>query len=183
MNQHRIIAMAAVCVLALAACKEESAPPVAAQPVLGDSADQVMFGMRSPLASAGIRRADMTADTAFIYDTGNRIELRNVDATFYTATGAKDATLTSNEGTYNARLQQLEGRGDVVIVSVDGRRLASPHLVYDQSRNEVSSDTNFVFTEPGRTLSGIGFVSDPNLRNLRVLSSYQGSVTTGATKR
>jgi LPS export ABC transporter protein LptC len=178
MIRRPIMILVGCVMLVVSACKEEIAPPVAAQPVLGDSADQLIFGMRVALASKGIRRADMDADTAFIYDVGNRIELKRVNTTFFTASGAKDAVLTSREGTYDARLQQLEGRGDVVIVSVDGRRLASPQLLYDQGRNEVSSDTSFVFTEPGRTVRGIGFVSDPNLRNLRILRGYQGTINT-----
>jgi len=182
MTRARRLIFSALAVLA-SACKPDSTPPVAAQPVLGDSADQVMFGMRVALASKGIRRADLVADSAFTYDAMNRIELKRVSTTFYTVNGAKDAVLTSREGTYNARLQQLEGRGDVVIVSVDGRRLTSPQLLYDQSRNEVSSDTSFVFTEPGRTVRGIGFVSDPNLRNLRILRGYQGSINTGTGGR
>jgi len=40
--------------------------------------------------------------------------------------------------------------------SVDGKRLTSPHLVYDRVVNQVTSDTSFAFTEPGRTLTAHG---------------------------
>ena len=183
MSARRLVALALV--LVAAACKDEAPPPVAAKPVIGDSAEQVLFGMRVALTAKGVRRADMAADTMFTYDAMNRMELKNVNTTFYTINGAKDATLTSREGTYDARMQELRGRGNVVILSADGRRLQSPHLVYNQARNEISSDTSFTFNDPvqGRKLSGIGFVSDPNLRNLRVLRGYQGSITTTGAGR
>jgi LPS export ABC transporter protein LptC len=173
MIERSYVALAA-CVLLGACNRDAPTPPLAAKPILGDSADQVMFGMRTLLTRNGIQRAELLADTAFTLDGGNRLDLKRVNTTFYTASGAKDATMTGERGSYDVRQQQLEGRGNVVIVTTSGCRLESPHLVYNQARNEVSSDTNFTFTQPGRKVSGIGFVSDPGLRSMRILRSYQG---------
>jgi hypothetical protein len=71
-------------------------------------------------------------------------------------------------------------RGAVVVNSTDGRTLKSEELKYDQGRNEISSDSAFVLTEPNRRLEGIGFRSDPNLQNvhvLKTLSATPGAVT------
>jgi hypothetical protein len=38
----------------------------------------------------------------------------------------------------------------------------------------VSSDTTFTLVEPGRTLSGIGFKTDPQLQHVQVLRSPRG---------
>ena len=161
----RAIAIGALALAALAsACDGAKAPPAVAESLLPDSADQVMFGLRHQMTSSGIRRAELRADTAYFYDQGNRIELRRVHVTFYTALGAKDAVLTGREGTYDVRAQRLVGRGDVVVVSEDGKRLASPQLIYDRASNQVSSDSSFTFNEPGRRLAGVGFRSDPGLR-------------------
>ena len=62
----------------------------------------------------------------------------------------------------------MEARGNVVVVSEDGRRLDTQQLRYDPARNEISSDSAFVLTEPTRRLEGIGFVSDPDMNNIRV---------------
>jgi LPS export ABC transporter protein LptC len=133
-----------------------------------------MFGLRHQMTTSGIRRAELLADTAYFYDQGNRLELRRVHVTFFTAAGAKDAVLTGRRGTYDVRAQKLVGRGNVLVVSEDGRRLASPHLVYDRAANQVSSDSAFTFNEPGRRLEGVGFQSDPALRNLTVLRGARG---------
>lgn len=161
---------------AVAGCKDKNTPTLATKPsALPDSADQMMFGLKHYMTAQGIRRAELHADTAFFYDQGNRIDLRTVNTVFFSDEGTRNATMTAKQGTLDMRTRKLDGRGNVVVTSEDGRRLTSPHLVYDQGLNQVSSDTSFTFTSPGRTLSGIGFRSDPQLRNVQVLSGARGS--------
>ena len=98
--------------------------------------------------------------------------IRDSNTTFYKVSGEKDAVLTSRTGSYNIRLGSMEARGNVVVVSTDGRKLESPHLRYDPSRNESASDSAFPITESGgRVTQGIGFIGDPDLNNVRVLRS------------
>ena len=156
------------------ACRESGKQPGLTVPA-ADSADQVMFGARSVLTDRGLLRAELIADTAYFYDENTRIEMRQVHLTFFTQTGAKNAVLTSRAGTYNTRLGNMEARGDVVVVAEDGRRLTTPQLRYAQARNEISSDSTFTLTEPGRTLEGVGFTSDPNLNTVRCLKACRGA--------
>lgn len=154
------------------ACKDAAPPAVVQANVVPDSADQVLFGVKFFLTDGGIRRAELAADTAFMYDENTRTELRTVNTTFYKVSGEKDAVLTSRAGSYNVRLGNMEARGDVVVVSTDGRKIQTPHLRFDPSRNEIASDSSFVITEPnGRVTEGIGFIGDPDLNNVRVLRS------------
>ena len=166
----------------LAACGDDgTAPPRVSGSPMADSADQMMFGVRTLLTDRGVLNAELEADTAFFFDENTRIELRVIKLTFYTRTGERNSVLTGREGTYNTRQSQMEARGNVVVVSEDGRRLTTEQLRYDQVRNEISSDSAFVLTEPGRRLEGIGFTSDPNMNNVRVhrLIEGQGAVSTG----
>jgi LPS export ABC transporter protein LptC len=156
------------------ACRETGKQPGLTTPA-ADSADQIMYGAKSVLTDRGLMRAELIADTAYFYDENTRIEMRQVHLTFFTQTGVKNAVLTSREGTYNTRLGNMEARGDVVVVSEDGRRLTTPQLRYAQARNEISSDSTFTLKEPGRTLEGIGFTSDPNLNTVRCLRACRGA--------
>lgn len=159
----------------LAACRDAGQPPVVATSPLADSADQVMFGVNTILTSGGLLRARMAADTAYFFDDNSRIELRGVRTTFYGQTGAQTSVLTSRRGTYNGRTSTMEARRNVVVVSTDGKRLTTEQLRYNQTQDQISSDSAFVLTEPGRELTGIGFVSDPNMNNVRILRQPQGS--------
>ena len=156
------------------ACTNKKLPPVEAHSPLADSADQVMYPARFNLTDQGLQRAHVDADTAYFFDDNNRMELQGVHATFYTVTGAKDAVLTSRHGTTNTRTNNMIARNDVVVVSEDGRRLTTPELIYNQQKNEISSDSAFVMTEPNRRLEGIGFRSDPNMKNIQILKGASG---------
>lgn len=177
----RLAALALLAAVAGAgACSDVQPPPVAATATGADSADQVLFGVRSALAAGGVRRGELFADTVFMFDQSTRMELLGVRANFFTSTGELDGTLTSREGTYNTRTGIMEARGDVVVQSQDGRRLESPELRFLVNQNEIRSDSSFVLTRPGDRLTGVGFVSDPNLQNVQVFratGATGGSVT------
>lgn len=174
-------ALLGVVALVLTACQDPGAtPPVAG--AVRDTADQTMFGVRLMLADRGIQRAQMEADTAFTYEDNTRTELRNVRTIFFTETGVKNGTLTSREGTYNVRSGNMEARGNVVVISEDGRRLETPQLRYDPARNEISSDSAFVLTEPTQRIAGVGFTADPNLNNVNIHRGASGSTTRSITQ-
>lgn len=161
---------------AVAACENSQEPPVAQQTVLPDSAEQMLIGVDFFLTDGGIRRAEVIADTAYMYDQNTRSELRVVRTKFYNPDGRESATLTSRQGSYNMRLNTMEGRGNVVVVTPEGRRLETQQLRYDPGHDEVSSDSAFTLTEPDRVTTGIGFTSDPEMNNIKVLRALK---TTG----
>lgn len=156
-------------------CKTTTKTPPVSQSALADSANQVMYGARFNLTDQGVMHAQLLADTAYFFDDNTRVELMHVNSTFYTSTGVKSAVLTSRSGTYHTPTGLMVARGDVVVNSEDGRRLRSEELRYDQSRNEISSDSAFVLTEPDKRLEGIGFRSDPNLQNVHILKTLSGT--------
>ena len=82
-------------------------PPVTGAPSPADTADQTMFKVRTLLTDQGLMRAELLADTAFAFEEGTRFEMRGVHTTFFTKNGAKDAVLTSKQGTYNTRLGNM----------------------------------------------------------------------------
>lgn len=161
-------------IVAVAACSQKKQPPTASHSPLADSADQVMYGAWFNLTDNGLARARMDADTLYFFDDNTRIEAENPHVTFFTATGAKDAVLTALHGTSNTRTNNMIARRNVVVVSEDGRRLTTQELIYNQQKNQISSDSAFVMTEPNRRLEGIGFRSDPNMKNIQILKGASG---------
>jgi LPS export ABC transporter protein LptC len=170
-----LIVLALVCATpAVPACSSKKEPPVATHSPLADSADQVMYNASFLLTDKGLSRAQMQGDTLYFFEDNTRIESDNPRITFYTATGAKDAVLTARHGTSNTRTNNMIARGNVVVVSEDGRRLTTEELLYNQGRNQISSDSAFVLTEPDRRLEGIGFRSDPDMKNIQILKGASG---------
>jgi|RhiMethySRZTD1v2_1073278.scaffolds.fasta_scaffold05908_3 LPS export ABC transporter protein LptC len=155
------------------ACGDTQGPPVTNEALLPDSAEQMLFGITLILTDGGVRRAVVASDTALMYDDNTREVLKKVTARFYTPAGEQQAVLTSREGSHSTRLGTMEARGNVVVISSDGKQLETPQLKYDPNRNEVSSDSAFTLTEGERVTKGIGFVSNPDMTNMRILAAAQ----------
>lgn len=173
MTRTAYIALCVVVAGAISACGDAQGPPVASQSLLPDSAEQMLIGAKLILTEGGVRRATVEADTALMYDDNTREELRKVIARFYTPAGEQQAVLTSNQGSHNSRVGTMEARGNVLVVSSEGKRLESPQLKYDPNRNEISSDSAFTLTEGERVTKGVGFVSNPDMTNIRILAGAQ----------
>lgn len=181
MPRRSVRASATVLVLAAAAlaaaCSNGTEPRITAANPLADSADQVMFGVSTMITNQGVMRAQLRADTAYFFDGSTRVVVRHERTTFYTNAGEQSAVLTSENGTYNMSSGQMEATRNVVVVTTDGKRLETSELKYDQRSNLVTGDSAFVLTQPTGRLQGIGFVSDPNLTNLRVKKVTTGGGT------
>ncbi len=141
---------------------------------MADSADQVLWGQRTLITDKGLLRAEIHADTAYFFDENTRSDMRVVDGVFFDSQGAREAVLTARTGIYNQRVNSLEAYGDsarpVIITAIDGRRLETSFVRYNNTANLVSSESTFTMTEPGgRVVHGIGFVTDPDLNNVKVL--------------
>jgi len=169
------LVMASISVLVLTSCGKTMQPPIAGVGSLADSADQVIFDGHTLLTNRGVQRGEMFGDTIFVFQDQTKFVLRRVRATFNTETGAPNGTLRGDHGTYDLRSQILEGFGNVVVTSTDGKRLESNHLKYSQAQNQVSSDSAFTLYRGNDVQRGIGFVSDPNITVFRCLRACRGA--------
>lgn len=164
-----------VAAITAAACRDSQQPPVAAGKSIADSADQVFFGAKYVLTSKGIKRGDLTADTAYILEDQTRFDLRKAHTVFTTETGAPQGTMDANKGIYSTRTQILEGWGDVVVKLVDGRTLKSPHVTFNQITHQISSDTTYSISGSQGTQTGIGFTSNQTFTTFKCLSHCGGN--------
>ncbi len=167
-------AFVATCVVAACTRDTTAGSNVGAKRTMADTADQIIFGHKSIITDRGLMRAEVLSDTSFFLNDNTLVDMRIVHSVFYSSAGAKDAILTSRFGNYNTRSQLLEARGDVVVTSLDGRKLTTPFLRYDQRTNQISSDSAFVLTQSGgQEVRGIGFVSDPDMNNVHIIHTIK----------
>lgn len=171
---RRIILAVAVVTIAAEGCRQTSQPPVG-EVALSDSADQIIFDGRFFVTQSGVKRGEMRADTIYVFNDNSKFLLRQIDGDFSTETGAPNGTIRANHGTYDRRTKVLDGYGNVVVTSTEGDRLTSNHLRYTEIADEISSDSAYTIVRKGDVSRGIGFKSDPNLRDFRCLRSCRGA--------
>jgi LPS export ABC transporter protein LptC len=175
---RRLVLSALAVTAALAGCGDATKSTVPRLATTADSADQIFYKLRTLLTDRGVMRAELLADTGYAFDENTRYELRVVSTTFFNKDGAKDGTLTARRGTYNTRANVMEARQNVVITGVDGKRLTSPMVRFEQFRNLIVSDSPFVLLEGETRVEGIGFESDPQMLSVKI---RQVSRATGAS--
>jgi len=167
--------LVAIAGVAAGACADGKTPPVVSGPSVADSADQVLFGVRTLLTTRGVQRGELTADTAYVLDDQTRFDLRNAHAKFTTETGLPQGTMEGNRAVYSQRTQILEGWGNVIVKLVDGRTLKSPHVTYNQVTHMITSDTSYTITGSKGTQYGIGLTSDQAFKQFKCLRSCGGN--------
>ena len=130
-----------------------------------NSADQVIYGLQHNLTDHGIVRANLTGETAFVYDDATRLIVKRVVVTFIDSVGLKVSTLTATEGIVLVQQQTLEAIGDVVVVSADGRRLTTSRLTFDVDRNLLVGIAPYEITggTPPLKMTGTSFELEPRL--------------------
>ena len=156
------------------ACKEAQGPPVSPH-TDADTAEQIGFGVRTLLTANGVQKGELQADTMYVFNDQTKFDFRNARVKFNTETGAPNGTMKADRGIYDTRTQILEGFGNVVVTTLDGKVLKSPHVKFNQLANEVTSDTTFQVKAGDREQRGIGFLADPDLKHFRCLRMCSGS--------
>ena len=164
--------------VALAACdaRQSSAKPRVT--TARDSAEQVMYGARSVLATNGVRRGELSGDTVMAFDAATRFEFQGLRAQFTTTLGRPLGLLTAPSGTFHVGPGMVvEAHGRVAIVSdTTHRRIDVTTAHYDLSKNQIASDSAFVASAGTRRLSGIGFTADPGLFTVKCSKNCVGSL-------
>src|SRR5262245_66494283 len=98
-------AFVALCAgFAILACQEEVVRPSVTLDA-ADTADQVLYGMQHYVTDQGIRRSLVEADTAYVYQNTQMVEMRGVKLTFYNLNGDIIYHVNSASRTYSSTSQ------------------------------------------------------------------------------
>ncbi|NIR42984.1 MAG: LPS export ABC transporter periplasmic protein LptC [Gemmatimonadetes bacterium] len=153
--------------LALAACSDSNEAPLVAEEILrlNERANRVAIGLEHYVASEGIRRAKVVADTAFFIEEESLIELRDMEVTFYDEDGKETTFLTAREGTYDWETGNMTARHDVVVVKrEEGRRIETSVMYYERPEDRIWSDVRTtMYEEDGTIVEGTSFTSNSGM--------------------
>ncbi|HEX7117196.1 MAG TPA: LPS export ABC transporter periplasmic protein LptC [Longimicrobiales bacterium] len=143
-----------------AACGSGDQGPVAGDEYAGLPADNIVTGLEYFVTRDGIRQAVLHADTGYFYEDSAQVHLVDVHLTLFRGTGEEAAELTSETGELNQRTEAMVARGNVVLLTVDGRRIETEVLHYDPRRQRIWSDVRTVHTQNGSRLEGDSFEAE-----------------------
>ena len=162
----------------LSACDAKKATAKPRLTTARDSADQVLYGAHSVLATNGLKRGELSGDTVLAFDAATRFEFQGLRAQFTTSLGRPLAVLTAPSGTYHIGATTIvEAHGPVTIVSdTSHRRLTVQTARYDIAKNQIVSDSAFVVNGGTKRFSGIGFTADPGLFTVKCLKNCVGTL-------
>ncbi len=146
------------------------------QPVVeSQNPEQTTYEYHTTQTKMGIPEWELWGEQAVRYAGNAQRDLVGVRMVFYSQ-GERKAVLTSETGQIDEETQVTVARGNVVVVSEDGRRLESEVLYWDPERQLIHTEAFVKFTEGGRILTGYGMETDPDLTNLVILRQVRGEI-------
>lgn len=172
----RTLLAAALLVTAAAGCQRRSPAPAPPPAEVVAGPQQETWGARFLLDDQGRPRLHLDApylahydqaDTSYMQLTGTDAQPR-VTAQLFDAEGDSSAVVTADQMLYYDRRRRFEARGAVVVVTPEGRRLETEHLVWDEDAREVRSPGFVRITTPEERIEGYGLVADEDLAAYRL---------------
>lgn len=178
MNKAILFLVLLAAVLLLAGCRENQGP--AAEPAI-EAADlserpiQQFFDYKLVESSVGVPKWVLVSDQMNKYAGQRDAELITVKIDFY-RDGALFSTLTADSGLANLQTKDIHTWGDVVLINVDGRRLDTQELFFDNTRQIIHNDVYDLFTEGDDVVEGIGLEATPDLEYFEIKSRVEADV-------
>ena len=107
---------------------------------------------------------------------GDKTEATPVEFDYFGGKKEPQSHLTARHGeTFGQTFESFFVEGNVVVTSTKGYKLKSDNLRWDKKKNQIVSDSRVHFkTLQGDMLTGIGFESDPDLENWKILKNVHG---------
>ena len=180
--------MLVLVLVAASGCGSQSTTPAVITDESGVPADNVILGVEHNMSKDGIRTGVLNSDTAYLFESTRKMDLRGVTLQFYADNGASSGNLTSLTGEYDIANGSFVARGDVLLV-IGGpngdRRVETEELHYDVSADRLWSEVPFVMRDASGTTRGSSFRSDAEFRNWSVTdaSTEGGLPQTGESRR
>jgi LPS export ABC transporter protein LptC len=163
---------------AAAGCGEKR--PVNPAAETGELPDQEVSDFVLTETDQGTPSWTLYARYAATYNARNTITARAVRVDFFDREGESTSTLTAREGEIHQSTRNMVARGDVVLRSEDGTRMATDELRFlNQTQRILVPDDRLVRVErAGDVLTGYGFESDPELRHFEFKRRVTATVRT-----
>ena len=124
---------------------------------------------------SGMAKCKATAKTLLIYDKAaepywffpDGIHIEKLDSAFNVEASIKADTAYNYQ-----RTKVWEAKGNVDITNLEGQRMQTSHIFWDQNKKSISSDSSFVMTRPdGKIIYGVGFTAKEDMTDTQIYKS------------
>lgn len=118
------------------------------------------------LNEEGVKKVRLRGSYAATYNLEELKETRIKGPVFiqvFDSTGSVETRVTSEKAVYRAENAEFELYGNVVVRTVEGRRLESEYLAWHQAENRVSTPRFVIITTPSDSIAGNGFEGTTDL--------------------
>jgi LPS export ABC transporter protein LptC len=159
----------------LVGCQREE-PPRVEEGDFQNAPEQVIENMEVTFTEQGRRTGVLKADSVAIYQQGKVRKGKKIQVDFFDQDGEHTSTLTAEEGIYDSKAEEIEARGNVVVISDEGVRLETEVLSWRKQTNRIFTEA-FVKIIRGRNIvSGYGLDTDPRLEDVHIRRNLQGRI-------
>lgn len=133
--------------------------------------EQMSWDVNISITHAGKLRANIKADYLEQYESKSTIFLQeNVKINFYNNEEKLISSLLANKANINERINYLQATDNIIVESDSGVTLFTDTLTWDNEKEIIfTNDSVMITTESNDTLYGIGFQSDINMEQWKIL--------------
>lgn len=179
------LASAVFLLLVAAGCERRASRSASIEAVRAESGPtQESWGTRYDVLEDGAPRVQMEAAYMARYEEGDStyLVMQPADSSaervlihLYDEAGDSSATVRADRVRYYEEDDRFVARGNVVVLTREGKRLLSEHLSWDEATHEVSTPGFVRIISPDETIQGYGLVADEDLTTY-TLSNVTGHV-------
>jgi LPS export ABC transporter protein LptC len=133
-----------------------------------DIPDQEFADFTTYESDSGVVQWVLEAPTARIYNARKLLVTIEPRITFFNEHGETTSVLTADKGEYQQVSHDLTALGNVVVTSRQGYMLETESLIWVNGIAEIHTEDFVRFIKENDILTGYGFRSDPELKNVTI---------------
>ncbi len=141
------------------------------------SPEQVSQGFLLTRSEGGVKRWDLKAAVAEVFEGGDLVVLTDLRMDFFDSTGAPSGRLSAGRGKVHQKENRMDVETNVVLEGEDGAELRTERLSWSDVTGRVTTDAYVEIERPGERLTGYGIEATPDLATAVVKSRVRVSGT------
>jgi LPS export ABC transporter protein LptC len=138
-----------------------------------DVPDQEFSDFTTVESDSGVVKWVLSAPVARVYNASKLLVTDDPRIEFYNEDGTLASVLLAKKGEYNQVTHDLTALGDVIVTSSEGYMLETESLVWVEKLEEIHTEDFVRFIKGQDVLTGYGFRSDPDLKNVEIMKDVK----------